>query len=313
MWDSLGPNFLCDLIMDIKHSAVLNILFCFISGKKDAEENQETLPKMAQLIDEKPQATGEMAKVVQEIPTQDIESSPPQPDSSWQKTVEDKQSQGHNDVVLNNVQRKFPTLEDLYMKDTKVLNVNMLATEVEVEEVALGSEKYHKPDNRNPRAEEELEDTAMFMEDIAGGMDSDILEFEASDEKIGSPLKPLKETNLLANHKEKFSDDPYGKKLLFSEYCQGEDETDCSINKIKRIKIEEEIEKKEKNVHTEKLMNVNWDGYKQEVMVDVCAGASQDGATSWKNAGEFRNGNLLDDQRLKQLSPQSNQVGSLLL
>lgn len=41
----------------------------------------------------------------------------------------------------------MPSLEDFYMKDTKIQNTNVLASDFEMEPVATDSSKFHKHDN----------------------------------------------------------------------------------------------------------------------------------------------------------------------
>jgi len=43
--------------------------------------------------------------------------------------------------------RRLPSVEDICMKDSKILNTNVLAVLDEVEVVATDSAKFHKPDN----------------------------------------------------------------------------------------------------------------------------------------------------------------------
>ena len=145
------------------------------------------------------------------------------------------------------------SLEDFYMKDTKTLNLNVLAEEYMHEEVATDSEKFHKHDNVD-RPSDPFETLSDFIMN-----------------EVKSPTsKPLKDSNLLANFKEKFSaeSEAFPKKCLFSDIknLRGEEETEwneatnstvvtgfCSINNIKRMKIDED----EKNVRMQARLKVN--------------------------------------------------------
>ena len=161
--------------------------------------------------------------------------------------------------------RKLPSLEDLYMKDTKTLNTNVLVTEYMDEEVATDSDKFHKPDNltHSPQHAADLFDNFEQL--------NDLLAYDASKD---ASLKVVKDTNLLANIKDKFADDCYSEKCLFSEmvgaaahesrdglqkkllYSQMDtDGTSCSINNIKRMKIDED----EKNLRMQAKLKVNMD------------------------------------------------------
>ena len=131
--------------------------------------------------------------------------------------------------------KRLPSIEDFYMKGTKTLNTNVLASEFINETVTTDSEKFHKPDNVTRPTDPYEHLTDFLMSEVKG-----------------AGAKPLKETNLLANVKDKFSDDdPYTKKCLFSELDK--EEEGCSINNIKRIKIDED----EKNIRMQARLKVN--------------------------------------------------------
>ncbi len=144
------------------------------------------------------------------------------------------------------------SLEDFYMKDTKTLNLNVLAEEYICEQVTTDSEKFHKHDNVN-RPSDPYETLSDFIMN-----------------EVKSPTnKPLKDNNLLANFKDKFDDDgdTFPKKCLFSdmanvqEKVQEKDMDDepststsfCNFNNVKRIKIDED----EKNVRMQARLKVN--------------------------------------------------------
>ena len=149
-----------------------------------------------------------------------------------------------SDKVKEN-SRSFPSIEDLYMKDTKILNTNVLATEFIHEVVATDSQKYHKPDNTShqPTPEEGFDQLEQLNNDLS---------YETVTMKFATS-KPLKETNLLANYKDKFADSCYPKKALFSDIASEEKES--NINNIKRIKIEED----DKNIRMQAKLKVNTD------------------------------------------------------
>ena len=132
--------------------------------------------------------------------------------------------------------KRLPSIEDFYMKGTKTLNTNVLASEFIDESVTMDSDKFHKPDNMT-RTTDPYENLSDFL----------------MSEVKGAGAKPLKETNLLANVRDKFSDDFYTKKCLFSEMEKKEEEGTCSINNIKRMKIDED----EKNIRMQAKLKVN--------------------------------------------------------
>ena len=160
---------------------------------------------------------------------------------------------GDVDDGNNTTGDKRLSLEDFYMKDTKTLNLNVVTEEYMHEEVATDSEKFHKHDNVD-RPSDPFETLSDFIMN-----------------EVKSPTsKPLKDSNLLANFKEKFSSESeaFPKKCLFSDIknLRGEEETEwneamnstvvtgfCSINNIKRMKIDED----EKNVRMQARLKVN--------------------------------------------------------
>ncbi len=144
-------------------------------------------------------------------------------------------------------------LEDFYMKDTKTLNLNVVAEEYMHEEIATDSEKFHKHDNVE-RPSDPFETLSDFIMN-----------------EVKSPTsKPLKDSNLLANFREKFDpqNEAFPKKCLFSDIknLRGDEEAEwdeaagsttvtgfCSINNIKRLKVDED----EKNVRMQARLKVN--------------------------------------------------------
>jgi len=160
--------------------------------------------------------------------------------------------------------RKVPSIEDFCSKDTKTLNTNVLIAETN-EELAVDSEKFHKVENTTELcvSPESLED------DVASGDHLRDLLLAACD---GSVSKPVKETNLIANCREKFVDSVkmaanpvvvYAQTASvdidcfiasMKEFCgkppgsateQDEDDVQNydNINNIKRIKIDDQAEK----------------------------------------------------------------------
>ncbi len=155
------------------------------------------------------------------------------------------------------VQEKGLSLEDFYMKGTKTLNVNVVAEEYMHEVVATDSEKFHKHDNVD-RPSDPFETLSDFI----------------MNEVKCPTTKPLKDSNLLANFKEKFDpqNEAFPRKCLFSDIknLRGEEEADwdeavsfttatgfCSINNIKRMKVDED----EKNVRMQARLKVNTNKY----------------------------------------------------
>ncbi len=170
-----------------------------------------------------------------------------------------------DDISTDAEERKLPSLEDLYMKDTKTLNTNVLASEFLHEEVTLDSEKFHKQDNTEMPQEEDF--SLNHLNDLL-----------SVDPAKGDEVKPFKESNLLANVHDKFSeDDGFGKKCLFSDLEEmGRDGasmpgcSDYNINNSKRMKTDEE----EKNQRMQAKLNVHTDkNLMKETNMEVAAAA----------------------------------------
>lgn len=100
----------------------------------------------------------------------------------------------------DNFHRKIPSIDDFCSKDTKTLNTNVLVpTDDAADLLATDSVKFHKQDNASIIADEDdVEDDS-----TPGVIDSGQLHdlFMAA-----CASKPVKETNLMANCHEKFSD-----------------------------------------------------------------------------------------------------------
>lgn len=139
-------------------------------------------------------------------------------------------------------ERKLPSIEDFCMKDTKTLNTNVLATEYMHEVVSTDSKKFLKLDN-NSRS-------SVMVQDEEVNAYEHLNELLTCDTEKAT-CKPVKETNLLVNCRDKFSDKGYyGKKLLFSDLESGDE---YNINNTKRIKVDEE----EKNLRMQSKLKVN--------------------------------------------------------
>jgi len=171
-------------------------------------------------------------------------------------------------VTVDETGRKVPSIEDFCSKDTKTLNTNVLIAEV-TEELATDSEKFHKMENT---VEHSVTSAAESLDDeVTTGGELHELLLAACD---GSVSKPVKETNLVANCREKFVDSmklashsvaayaltsaadvdcfistmkqycgkPAGVTQLVTESDDDVQNYD-NINNIKRIKIDDQAEK----------------------------------------------------------------------
>ena len=172
--------------------------------------------------------------------------------------------------------RKVPSIEDFCSKDTKTLNTNVLIAET-AEELATDSEKFHKIENT---AEHCATSAAESLDDeVATDDELHELLVAACD---GSMSKPVKETNFVANCREKFVDSmkmmmhPVTAYALTSaadvdcfittmkQFCgkpagittepDDDDQNYDNINNIKRIKIDDQAEK---NVRMQVKLKVN--------------------------------------------------------
>lgn len=182
-------------------------------------------------------------------------------------------------VTVDESGRKVPSIEDFCSKDTKTLNTNVLIEEV-AEELAMDSEKFHKIENT---AEQSAVSAAESLDDevTAGGQLHELL-LAACD---GTVSKPVKETNLVANCREKFVDSMKMTTNSVSAYAlTNAADVDCfissmkqycgkpagvtqlatesdddvqnydNINNIKRIKIDDQAEK---NLRMQAKLKVN--------------------------------------------------------
>ena len=235
-----------------------------LPGNEDHEQRMRAIPeeiKQTTPPDDVP------FRSIADVETMSVDAKGDEPDENQsisKDTAEDSNFDAQNNV--SNVETKGDvsdengitaekrlSLEDFYMKDTKTLNLNVLAEEYMHEEVATDSEKFHKHDNVD-RPSDPFETLSDFIMN-----------------EVKSPTsKPLKDSNLLANFKEKFDaeNEAFPKKCLFSDIknLRGEEESEwdasvnstvvtgfCSINNIKRMKIDED----EKNVRMQARLKVN--------------------------------------------------------
>jgi len=96
--------------------------------------------------------------------------------------------------------QKVPSIEDFCSKDTKTLNTNVLMAETAVE-LATDSEKFHKAENTAELAATSAAES--LDEEVTAEDQLHELLLAACDGSVG---KPVKETNLVANCREKFVD-----------------------------------------------------------------------------------------------------------
>lgn len=145
-------------------------------------------------------------------------------------------------VILNNAvpSTSVHSLEDIYAKETKTLNTNVLAEEFLPETVAVDSDKFMKQDNtrlssnRPDLIEEE-------------GLLNNILEASAKKDDDCNP-RPLKDVNLRADKKSKLS-----KATCASGKMQNLEQDDYDMNSVKRMKFEGT----EKNLQMQELSKIN--------------------------------------------------------
>jgi len=125
--------------------------------------------------------------------------------------------------------RKVPSIEDFCSKDTKTLNTNVLMAET-AEELATDSEKFHKLENT---AERGLASAAESLDDTITG--SDQLQELLLASCDGTVEKPVKETNLLANYREKFAIDPVKAHSVAAYALTSAADVDCFITSMKQF------------------------------------------------------------------------------
>lgn len=147
--------------------------------------------------------------------------------SGLQKSVDKKpvHSPADNEpLILNNavLASNIPSIEDLYAKETKTLNTNMLATAYMEDDVATDSEKFAKHDNTTVLHSELLieEDFLTGALNVAGKNDN----FEA---------KRIKDVNVRTEKKSKSPKGASG-----SNGMSVEKEDVFALNSVKRMKFE---------------------------------------------------------------------------
>ncbi|XP_064615104.1 uncharacterized protein LOC135479234 [Liolophura sinensis] len=160
------------------------------------------------------------------------------PGEAESSTVESVDAAGCISVPNNVTPRaRLPTLEDLYAKDTKTLNTNVLATDYMDEEVQVDSEKFAKPENTT-RPTEGLE--SIHVNELA----------LTTEQKKDKP-RLVKDTNIQAENLKKFRFG--GKNNAPSQSFEADSDDSLSINNVKRMKFEGT----EKNIKRQALHKVN--------------------------------------------------------
>lgn len=143
-------------------------------------------------------------------------------------------------VILNNAlaSTSVHTLDDIYAKETKTLNLNVLADEFLSESVTVDSDKFMKQDNTSVNHSEFIEEEGIL---------NNIL--EASAKKDDDPnARPIKDVNLRADKKSKLSNT-----TCASNVIQNLDRDDYDRNGIKRMKFEGT----EKNLQMQEFSKIN--------------------------------------------------------
>ncbi|KAK3576537.1 hypothetical protein CHS0354_018043 [Potamilus streckersoni] len=137
--------------------------------------------------------------------------------------------------VLNNVIQTtcLPSLEDLYSKETKTLNTNVLVTEYMHEVVTKDSEKFAKQNNIHRSQNDDIE----ILNNVLSSFD------EKKDDEFGH----LKDTNLRAEKKSRYSSGA-------ANYLDDSPVDDgFGFNNVKRMKFEGT----EKNLQMQELSKIN--------------------------------------------------------
>ncbi|XP_045201160.2 uncharacterized protein LOC123554858 [Mercenaria mercenaria] len=127
--------------------------------------------------------------------------------------------------ILNNAisTTSVPSLEDLYAKETKTLNTNVLATEYMEESITTDSDKFSKHDNTSERIENVDE------EDLI----NNVMEVTTKNDGFEMPKK-VKDVNIRADKKSKSPKGACG-----SNSGMGSEKEDCfSLSGVKRMKFE---------------------------------------------------------------------------
>ena len=150
--------------------------------------------------------------------------------------------QAEQPVILNNAlaSKSVHSLEDIYAKETKILNTNVLAEEFLSELVTVDSDKFMKQDNTrlSTNRPEVLEEEGLL---------NNIM--EASAKKDDAPsARPIKDVNLRADKKSKLTG-----AACASNKIQNVEQDDYSSNSVKRMKFEGT----EKNLQMQELSKIN--------------------------------------------------------
>ena len=154
-------------------------------------------------------------------------------------------------IILNNAisTPSVPSLEDLYAKETKTLNTNVLATEYMEESVTTDSDKFSKHDNTSERVQNVDE------EDLI----NNVMEVTTKSDEFEIPKK-VKDVNIRADKKSKSPKGACGCNAGMSS-----EKEDCfSLSGVKRMKFEgteknlqmQEICKIQKEVLISEALNV---------------------------------------------------------
>ena len=143
-------------------------------------------------------------------------------------------------VLLNNAvsSTSVPSLEDIYAKETKTLNTNVLAEEYLSDAVTVDSDKFVKQDNTSSNRHEMIEEE---------GIINNILEASGKKEDEPGP-RHIKDVNLRADKKAKFS-----KGTCAANLMQNLEQDDYDMNSVKRMKFEGT----EKNLQMQELSKIN--------------------------------------------------------
>lgn len=165
-------------------------------------------------------------------------------------------------VVLNNAKSttSVPSLQDLYSKETKTLNTNVLATGFMDESVATDSDKFAKHDNTGERSE------TLDEEDILQTV------HEVTNKNDNLEPKRVKDINIRADKKAK---SPKG--AAASGSMMAVEKEDCfALNSVKRMKFEGT----EKNLQMQEICKI-----RKEVLLCEALHVNKTGNS---NKGYFR-------------------------
>ena len=181
---------------------------------------------------------GKTAELIDE--TRDFDSIDCDTKSGMDATLVMSSDQIDEPVILNNAvaSTSMHSLDDIYAKETKTLNTNVLAEEFLSDNVTVDSDKFMKQDNTSLNRPELIEEEGLL---------NNIL--EASVPKDDDPnTRPIKDTNLRADKKSKFS-----KTTCTSNVIQNLERDDYDTNSVKRMKFEGT----EKNLQMQELSKIN--------------------------------------------------------